>query len=107
MKSQQLYQIHANICQSLTHATRLEIIDRLRDGEKSVAQLAKELSIQQGTLSRHLGVMRSTGVVLPRREGQNVYYRLGSPKIIAAYDLMHQFSTEYLSIKARLVSDQG
>lgn len=104
MKSKQLYQVHANICQSLTHPTRLEIVDCLRGGEKSVTQLTKELGIQQGTASRHLGVMRSTGIVLSRRGGTSVYYRLGSPNIIAAYDLMYQYSQEYLSASAALAS---
>ena len=36
MKSRRLYEIHADICQALTHPTRLEIIDLLRDGEKGV-----------------------------------------------------------------------
>lgn len=103
MKNKQLYQVHANICQSLTHPTRLEIVDSLRDGEKSVSQLAKDLGIPQATVSRHLGVMCSTGIVLPRRDGPNVYYRLGSPKIVAAYDLMHQFSLEQFSSAAELL----
>lgn len=61
----------------------------------------------QGTVSRHLGVMRSTGIVLSRREGTNVYYQMGSPKIIAAYDLMHQYSQEYLLSKAALASGEN
>ncbi len=107
MKSKQLYQIHAIICQSLTHPSRLEIIDCLRGGEKSVNQLAKELGIQPSMASRHLGVMRSTGIVLSRREGTIIYYRLGSPKIIAAYDLMHQYSQEHFSSQAALASDEN
>lgn len=107
MKSKQLYQVHANICQSLTHPTRLEIVDCLRDGEKNVTQLVKELGAPQGSISRHLRMMRSTGIVLSRREGTSIYYRLGSPKIIAAYDLMHWYSQEYLSSNAALTSGEN
>lgn len=107
MKSKQLYHVHANICQSLTHPTRLEIVDCLRDGEKNVTRLVKEMGVAQESVSRHLRMMRSTGIVLSRREGTSIYYRLGSPKIIAAYDLMHRYSQEYLSSNATLVSDEN
>ena len=107
MKSKQLYRVHANICQSLTHPTRLEIVDCLRDGEKNVTKLVKELGTPQESVSRHLRMMRSTGIVLSRREGTSVYYRLGSPKIIAAYDLMHRYSQEYLSSTAALASGEN
>ena len=52
-------------------------------------------------------MMRSTGIVLSRREGTSVYCRLGSPKIIAAYDLLHQYAQEYLSSNATLASDEN
>ena len=44
MKSHRLYEIHAEICQALTHPIRLEIIDLLRDGEKGVSELVQELA---------------------------------------------------------------
>lgn len=102
MKDKQIFQIHADICHALTHPIRLEIIDQLRDGEKSVTQLAEELQAPQGTVSRHLGVMRAKGVVVPRREGPSIYYRLGSPRIIAAYDEMHWFAMEHLTAQSEL-----
>lgn len=104
MRNKQLYQIHADICRTLTHPIRLEIIDRLREGEKSVTQLVAELDAPQGTVSRHLGVMRAKGVVLPRREGTNIYYRLGNPHVLTAYDAMHQFVMEYLAAQSGLLT---
>lgn len=104
MKDKQIFQLHADICQALTHPIRLEIIDNLRNGEKSVTQLADALQAAQGTVSRHLSVMRTKGVVASRREGTSVYYRLGSPRISAAYDEMHQFAVEYLSAQTELLT---
>ena len=104
MKNKELYQIHADICQTLTHPIRLEIIDELREGEKSVSQLVEELGAPQGTVSRHLSVMRAKGVVVPRREGTSIYYRLGSSRILTAYDEMHQFALEFLSARSELVA---
>ena len=104
MKDKQTFQLHADICQALTHPIRLEIIDNLRGGEKSVTQLTVALEAPQGTVSRHLGVMRAKGVVVSRREGTSVYYRLGSPRISAAYDEMHRFAMEYLAAQTELLA---
>ena len=67
MKDKQIFQLHADICQALTHPIRLEIIDNLRRGEKSVSQLAEALQVAQGTVSRHLSVMRTKRVVASGR----------------------------------------
>jgi ArsR family transcriptional regulator len=105
MKDKQIFQIHADICQALTHPIRLEIIDSLRGGTKNVTQLSEEIHTPQGTVSRHLSVMRVQGVVVPHREGQSVYYQLGSPRITAAYDEMHQFAIEHLIDQSKLLSE--
>ncbi len=103
MADPQLYALHAGICQTLANPKRLEVIDRLRDGEKSVTELAEAMKISQANLSQHLAVMRQKGIVTTRREGLNVYYRLSNPKIIKACDLMRQVLLEHLEAGAELV----
>lgn len=61
---------------ALADETRLEIVLRLLDGERSVGALVDALSAPQSTVSRHLAVLRHTGVVASRRAGTHVYYRL-------------------------------
>ena len=102
MADRQLYELHAAICQTLANPKRLEIIDRLRDGEMPVSQLAEAMAIGQANLSQHLAVMRQKGIVTTRRAGLNVYYRLSNPKIIKACDLMRQVLLEYLEAGAAL-----
>jgi len=102
MADRQLYELHASICQTLANPKRLEIIDLLRDGEKSVSELAEAMGISQANLSQHLTVMRQKGIVAPRREGVNVYYRLSNPKIIKACDLMRQVLLEHLEAGVEL-----
>ncbi len=100
MADSQLYELHASICQTLANPKRLEVIDRLRDGEQSVSELAEAMKISQANLSQHLAVMRQKGIVATRREGLNVYYRLSNPKIIKACDLMRQVLLEHLEAAA-------
>ena len=102
MADSQLYELHASICQTLANPKRLEVIDRLRDGEHSVTELAEAMKIGQANLSQHLAVMRQKGIVATRREGLNVYYRLSNPKIIRACDLMRQVLLEHLEAGAEL-----
>jgi ArsR family transcriptional regulator len=103
MADPQLYALHAGICQTLANPKRLEVIDRLRNGEQSVSDLAEAMKIGQANLSQHLAVMRQKGIVATRREGLNVYYRLSNPKIIKACDLMRQVLLEHLEAGAELV----
>ncbi len=102
MADRQLYELHAGICQTLANPKRLEVIDLLRDGEKSVTEIAEAMEISQANLSQHLTVMRQKGIVVPRREGVNVYYRLSNPKIIKACDLMRQVLLEHLQAGVEL-----
>jgi len=102
MADSQLYELHASICQTLANPKRLEVIDRLRDGEQSVSELAEAMKIGQANLSQHLAVMRQKGIVATRREGLNVYYRLSNPKITKVCDLMRQVLLEHLEAGAEL-----
>lgn len=97
-----LYVLHASICQTLAHPKRLEVIERLRESEISVTDLAEALDISQPNLSQHLALMRQKGIVTTRREGLNVYYRLASPKIVKACDLMREVLVEHLEAGAAL-----
>jgi len=102
MPDRKLYELHASICQSLSHPKRLEVIDRLRAGEMSVTDLAASLEISQPNLSQHLTLMRQKGIVTTHREGLNIYYRLASPKIVKACDLMREVLVEHLEASAAL-----
>jgi len=96
MSNRRLYELHARICQTLSSAKRLEVIDCLRDGELPVISLAELTNISQANLSQHLAIMREKGIVTARREGSNVYYQLSNPKITQACDLMRQVLLEHL-----------
>ena len=102
MTDRQLYKLHASICHTLSNPKRLEIIDQLRARELSVTELAETLEISQSNLSQHLAIMRQKGIVTTRREGLNVFYKLGNPKIVKACDLMRQVLLEHLESAAEL-----
>ncbi len=100
----EIFELHADVCRTLSNPKRLRILNALRDGEMPVSQiLAKMGRIGKANLSQHLAVMRQKGVVATRREGNLIYYRLSSPKIIQACDLMREVLFEQLAGKGELL----
>src|SRR5438128_8401525 len=68
----------AEIAQALGHAHRLELLEHLGQGERSVEDLAGRAGLTVANTSRHLQLLRRAGLVHGRREGKRVYYRLAA-----------------------------
>ncbi len=92
----EVFQLQAEFCKSLADAKRLMIIHELRDGEKSVNELAEKLGLKQSNTSQHLAILRKAGIITPRREGNAIYYELANPRIGEACDLVQGFIAEQL-----------
>lgn len=73
------YKTLAGVFKALSDQTRQKILLTLEDtGETRVSELADRLDISQPTMSHHLGVLKNTGLVEDRREGQSIYYTVNS-----------------------------
>ena len=92
-----IFQLHAELCKTLANPIRLEILSLLRDGKKSVNELAALSGCRQATVSQHLAVLRQRGVVSTRREGINVYYDVANPKVTKACEIIREVLFEYIS----------
>ena len=66
----------ARMFHALSDSTRIEILERLRSGERCVCELTDVLEASQSRLSFHLKTLRQAGLVTDRREGRWVYYTL-------------------------------
>ncbi|MDQ1280710.1 MAG: hypothetical protein QG670_1973 [Thermoproteota archaeon] len=86
--AKKIYRLHAELCKTLADPTRLEVLNLLRNSEKSVGELAALTSVRQATISQHLAILRQKGVVLTRKDGTNIYYSVKNPKIIEASDII-------------------
>lgn len=95
------YRLHAEVCRVLTDPKRLMLLDILRDGERSVGELAAELGCALANASQHLGVMRSAGLVETRRHGTTIVYRLAEPEIVEACDAIHRIIGRRLATRTR------
>lgn len=70
----------SNFLKALSHEGRLMILCHLVTGEKSVTELEELLSARQAAVSQQLSRLRLEGLVVPRREGKAIYYRLADDK---------------------------
>jgi len=67
----------AEMMKAISHPVRLAILGHLSDGnEYGVTELQFLLHIEQSTVSHHLGIMRDKQIVISRRDGKNIFYKL-------------------------------
>ncbi len=66
----------SNFLKAISHEGRLMILCHLASGEKSVTELEELLSARQAAVSQQLSRLRLEGLVIPRRDGKTIYYRL-------------------------------
>lgn len=81
----------SNFLKAISHEGRLMILCHLVTGEKSVTELEELLAARQAAVSQQLSRLRLEGLVVPRREGKAIYYRLADERprriLEVVYDL--------------------
>ncbi|QIG79408.1 ArsR/SmtB family transcription factor [Stakelama tenebrarum] len=73
----------ADLLRALGHATRLELVRALREGERSVGDIEAATGVSQPGLSQQLAVLRKADLVTTRREAKQVFYRLNTERFAA------------------------
>jgi DNA-binding transcriptional ArsR family regulator len=105
MSTKGFFEIQARLCKAMGDPIRLEILHNLRDCPKHVAELVRLLRRPQPTLSRHLSILRSAGIVFAEHQGQSVYYRIANPKLFKVCDLMRETLEEQSALQSRLMRE--
>jgi len=99
-----IFEMQAEICKTLTNPKRIEILNALRNEEKTVTELVTALGASKANVSQHLAVMRHKGILSARRVGVNIYYRVVNTKVIEACSLMKEVLFEQHMAKKRSLS---
>lgn len=94
MKDAGTLQIQAQIMKALANESRLKIIDRLSEGSCSVNELTDFVRLDQSTVSKHLSLLRSLGIVGGRRDGHLVRYELLTPCVLNFFSCATQVMKE-------------
>lgn len=80
------YKRKAQVLKAMAHPSRLAMLEALADGERCVCDLQKIVGSDISTVSKHLAVMRAAGLVLDRKAGLWVHYRLRVPCVLQFMD---------------------
>ncbi|MDQ3155341.1 MAG: metalloregulator ArsR/SmtB family transcription factor [Actinomycetota bacterium] len=100
-----LYDALAESAKALANGRRAELVDVLVQGERSVEELADEISQTVANTSQHLQRLLRSGLVESRRDGTRIYYSLSSPVVLTLWRTMRQVAEEHVAGLQQLAND--
>ncbi|HVB63805.1 MAG TPA: metalloregulator ArsR/SmtB family transcription factor [Nitrolancea sp.] len=103
-----LQSFKADLFKALGHPVRIRILELLRAGEQGVSDLQAALDIDISSVSQQLAVLRSRQLVLGRKQGTSVYYRVVDDQIYELLDIARMmFDRQLLSLQAMAAEDDA
>ena len=93
----------STVFHALSDPIRLEIIAYLRDGEKCVCEIVPHLNLIQPLVSRHLKILKDTGIVRCRKDGTKRMYSIVDPRI---HNIVNELTPELVSTLTKEILDQ-
>lgn len=108
----ELFDQFARVAQAVASGRRVEIVDVLANGERSVEELSRQVHMSVANTSRHLQVLKEAGLVAATRDGARVRYRLASPIVYRFWVGLRSLAAERLPgvqglVEAYLGSREG
>jgi rhodanese-related sulfurtransferase/DNA-binding HxlR family transcriptional regulator len=100
-----LFDALSSVAQALGNGRRAEIVDVLAQGERSVEELANEISQSAANTSQHLHVLARSGLVRSRREGNRVFYRLASDRVGELWAAVRDVAVRHVAEVSLLADD--
>ena len=81
-KTKRKYEARARVIKAMAHPSRLLLVDELAKRERCVCELRDLVGADISTVSKHLAVLKSAGIVEDDKRGQQVWYRLRVPCVL-------------------------
>lgn len=94
---QRIYEQFGRIGKALASPSRLELLDLLGQGERSVDALARACELSVANASQHLQALYAARLVESRRDGQRIYYRLADPSVAALFQALRATAQKQLA----------
>jgi ArsR family transcriptional regulator len=105
--TQEVSQLHADICSALADPNRILLIYALAERPRSVNDLAEELGISQPATSRNLKVLRERGLVYTVRQGTTLEYHLTDMRLVDALNTLRLVLRDRLAYRANLMENSS
>ena len=103
--SEPIYTLKAEFFKTLGHPGRIRILELLAEGEHSVGELMPKLGLESSHLSQQLAVLRRAGVIVARKQGNNVIYSMASQDMAELLLLARKVLTGLLTDQLGLLKD--
>ena len=100
-----LYQSLAKVAQALANANRLQLLEFIAQGERSVEELATMAGLSIANTSQHLQGLRQAGLVVPRKDGQRVFYSIAGKEVVHLYSALRRSGEAHAAEVEKLVRD--
>ena len=101
----QLFEHLARVGKGLAHAARLDLLEALAQGERSVDALAKTCGMPISNTSHHLLILKDCGLAASRKDGLQVFYRLADAEITATLAAIRRIAERQLAEVDRIVRE--
>lgn len=101
----ELFSQFARVAKAMSNGYRLELLEFLAQGERSVDALAQVSGLTVANTSQHLQQLRQAGLVINRKQGHKVYYRLSGMDVSALFGSLREVAERHLADVDRLVDD--
>ena len=105
MASRPLSEIKAELFKALAHPGRVRILEVLRDGDRTVAELVTAVGLEASHLSQQLGVLRRARAVTAVRTGSSVTYSIADPTVVELLAVSRQFLINTITANQELLAD--
>ncbi len=101
---QDLFAQFARVGKALSNGNRLELIEFLAQGERSVDQLAKVSGLSVANTSQHLQQLRQAGLIVSRKQGLKVFYQLSGDDVLVLFEALRAVAGRHVAEVERLVN---
>lgn len=93
----------AEFFKALAHPLRIAILDSLRDGERTVAEISQKFEVEPANASQQLAVLRNKNIIVARKAGANVHYSVSDPTIFKLLDAAREiFNNHLIGVRSML-----
>ncbi len=100
----QIFDQLARIGKAVANGRRLELLEFLAQGERTVESLARVAKLSVANTSQHLQTLRQAGLVETRKEGQKVHYSLSDERVVALLGIMRELAEDHLADLEKLIA---
>lgn len=100
-----VYGLLNNMVKAMANPHRLEIIDLLAQGERSVEEIAKETELSVANASQHLQVLKGANLVEIKRQGHYIYYKLSGNIVNQAWQSLRELGMDKMAEIQKTVND--